>query len=170
MIRTQRRTVFNRRSLFNMYRCLWCSVVCHQKKRVDIARRRQPSYDVAKLHLTAPRRLTYFLNQNRIKYGKGSRKQIGAKKFTPCFACSCNLSPFFFRKLQSTPRYMIHNLHFPRTKGKISFVNSPRNQEFPQVQGNFSFHFQFFASISKTVILVKKIIFPTESLRGPACL
>ena len=30
------------------------SVVCHYKKRVDIARRRQTPYDVARLHLIVP--------------------------------------------------------------------------------------------------------------------
>ena len=30
------------------------SVVCHYKKRVDVARRRQTPYDVARLHLIVP--------------------------------------------------------------------------------------------------------------------
>ena len=50
------------------------------------------------------------------------------------------------------------------------FVNLLRNQKFPQVQGNFLIHFFFFASLAKTVILVKENVLLPESLRGPAFL
>ena len=51
-----------------------------------------------------------------------------------------------------------------------SFVSSLRNQEFPQVQGIFLVYIYFFASLSKTVILVIENVLPPESFRGPACL